>query len=148
MTTVSIDFIGKKARAIGETPYAVFTGNMFGGPATFNVLKKYKNDDAAEYSAWFIQAITPATGNNGDIGDTYITDVVPHLSLTEVDGRVPTQEEFAAIAKLRSVFESDGTSEVFTFTEIQAGASPTPKAVEGQPGLLKTTINLAEGTVS
>ncbi len=146
MTTVNIDFIGKKARAIGETPYAVFTGNMFGGPATFNVLKKYKNDDAGQYSAWFIQAITPATGSIGDLGDTYITDVVPHLDLTEVDGRKPTTEEFAQIGKLRSALVSDGTSEVYTFTEIGLGAKPTPRDLGG--GVSVTTISMADGTVS
>ncbi len=147
MTTVSIDFIGKKARD-ADNPYALFTGNMFGGPATFKVLKKYKNDDGAQYSAWLIAAATPATFGSDEYGDTYVADVVPHLSLTEVDGRKPTQEEFAAIAKLRSVLESDGTSEVFTFNEISMGASPTPKKVESVEGLAVTTINLAEGTVS
>ena len=107
MTVVNIDFIGKKTRD-AEKPYALFTGNMFGGPATFKVLKKYKNDDAAQYSAWFIVAATPATGSLGDMGDTYVADVVPHLDLTEVDGRPPTTEEFAAIGKLRSALVSDG----------------------------------------
>ncbi len=146
MTAINIEFIGKKAREIGGTPYAVFKGNMFGGEATFNVLKKYKNDDAAQYSAWMIEATTPATHGTSDIGDTYISDVVPHLSLVEVDGRTPTQEEFAAIGKLRSVFESDGTSEVYTFTEIGLGASPTP--TETPSGMTKTTFNLVDRTVS
>ena len=147
MTTVSIDFIGKKARD-ADNPYALFTGNMFGGPSTFKVLKKYRNDDAGEYSAWLIAAATPATWGSDEYGDTYVKDVVVPLSLTEVEGRTPTQEEFAAVAKLRSVFESDGTSEVFTFNEISLGASPTPKKVEGEDGLLVTTINLTDGTVS
>lgn len=146
MTTVNIDFIGKKARD-KDNPYAVFTGNMFGGAATFSVLKKYRNDDAGEYSAWFIVAVTPATGSMGDMGDTYVTDVVPHLSLTEVDGRTPTQEEFAAIGKLRSVLESDGTTEVFTFTEIGLGAKPTPRETD-VPGLSVTMIDMGTGMVS
>ncbi len=128
MTTVSIDFIGKKARD-ADNPYALFTGNMFGGPSTFKVLKKYRNDDAGEYSAWLIAAATPATWGSDEYGDTYVTDVVPHLDLTEVDGRTPTQEEFAAIAKLRSALVSDGTSEVFTFNEISLGAKPTDKEI-------------------
>lgn len=121
---INVSFIGKKS-VDADKPYAVFTGFMFGGPATFKVLKKYKNDDAAEYSRWFIVALTPATHGLGDMGDTYVNAVVPLLSLAEVDGRAPTKEEFAEVGKLRSALMSDGTSEVYTMEEIQAGAQPS-----------------------
>ena len=98
---MNIEWIGKKGRD-RDNPYAVFTGTMFGGPATFSVLKKYRNDDAAEYSAWFIVAVTVATGSLGDMGDTYVRDVVPYLSLTEVDGRDPTSDELAEVETLRA----------------------------------------------
>jgi len=99
---MNIEWIGKKSRT-RDNPYAVFSGTMFGGPATFKVLKKYRNDDAAEYSAWFIVATTPATGELGDMGDTYVADVVPHLQLTEVDGREPTNDEKLEVATLRAL---------------------------------------------
>ncbi len=98
---MNIEWIGKKARDRGN-PYAVFTGTMFGGLATFSVLKKYRNDDAGEYSAWFIVAVTVATGELGDMGDTYVRDVVLYLDLTEVDGREPTDEELAEVETLRT----------------------------------------------
>lgn len=120
----NVSFIGKKSTGDG-TPYAVFTGSMFGGPATMKVLKKYKNDDGAEYAAYFVVAVTVATGELGDMGDTYVKDIVTSFDLSEVDGREPTTEEFAEIAALRSVFVSDGSSEVFTMNEIMAGAKPT-----------------------
>lgn len=120
---LNVSFIDKKSK--DNPPYAVFTGTMFGGPATYKVLKKYKNDDSAEYAAWFVVAVTPATGELGDMGDTYVKDVVSSFDLSEVDGRDPTVEEFAEIASLRSAFTSDGTSEVFTMNEIMAGAKPT-----------------------
>lgn len=130
MTQVNVSFIGKKARdKDGDQPYATFTGRMFGGEATFKVLKKYRNDDAAEYSAWLAQAVTPATGPFGDYGDTYVKDIVSHFSLTLVDGKTPTREQFAEIAKLRSALESDGTSEIYTMTELMAGARPIGGAV-------------------
>jgi len=98
---MNIEWIGKKARD-RDNPYAVFTGSMFGGLATFSVLKKYRNDDAAEYSAWFIVAVTVATGELGDMGDTYVRDVVLHLDLTEVDGRTPTHDELVEVESLRA----------------------------------------------
>lgn len=96
----TIDFIAKKSRTVDD-PYCVFTGTMFGGPATFKVLKKYANDDGAQYSRWFIAAETPATFGSYDMGDTYVTDVVMYLSLTEVEGREPTTEELMQIVGLR-----------------------------------------------
>jgi hypothetical protein len=122
MTNVS--FIGKKSRTTDD-PYATFTGTMFGGPATYKVLKKYRNDDAGEYSAWLVAAETPATFGSFDMGDMYVADIVPHLNLTEVEGREPTLDEFREIGKLRSALVSDGTTEVLTFTEIMAGAKPS-----------------------
>lgn len=129
MTTVNIDFIGKKAVDV-ETPYAVFTGTMFGGPATFKVLKKYKNDDAAQYSAWLIAAETPATYGSYDMGDTYVADVVKFLSLTEVDGQEPTPEQLAQVAELRGALVGEtpvGEVPVYTMTEIKLrGTNPGP----------------------
>ena len=98
---MNIEWIGKKSRD-RDNPYAVFTGTMFGGEATFSILKKYKNDDAAEYSAWFLVAVTVATGELGDMGDTYITDIVLHFNLTEVDGREPTVDELLEVESLRA----------------------------------------------
>jgi hypothetical protein len=120
----NVSFIAKKSSG-ADKPYAVFTGTMFGGPATYKVLRKYKNDDSAEYAVWFMVVVTPATGEIGDMGDTYVKDVVTNFDLSKVDGRDPTVKEFAEIAALRSVFVSDGTSEVFTMNEIMAGAKPT-----------------------
>ena len=123
--TVNIDFIGKKAVDV-DSPYAEFTGTLFGGDATFKVLKKYKNDDAAQYSAYLIAAETPATYGSYDMGDTYVADVVLHLSLTEVDGREPTPEELAQVADLRGVLEGQMLP-VYTMTEIKLrGTDPQP----------------------
>lgn len=119
----AIDFVEKKSRDM-EAPYAVFTGQMFGGLTTYKVLKKYKNNDAEEYAAWMVAAKSPATFGGYDMGDTYIKDVVVHFSLTEVNGEQPTQEQFAQVAALRGHFTGSG-GEVYTMTEIGNGAVPT-----------------------
>jgi len=98
---INLEFIGKKARPNDGTPYAEFTGFMFGGPANWKVLKKYANDDSKQYARWFMQVTTVATGPLGDMGDTYVADVLAGAELAQVEGREPTQEELDQITELR-----------------------------------------------
>ena len=109
---MNIEFIGKKARSL-DSPYAVFTGTMFGGPAIYKVLKKYRNDDAGEYAAWMVAAETPATFGGYDMGDIYVAEVVKYLDLTEVDGRPPTGDELRAINELKMELENLSVTDWF-----------------------------------
>ena len=97
---INVEYIGKKARKPTEVAYAEFTGFMFGGPAVYRVLKKYANDDSKQYARWLIEATTPAA--NGEMGDTYVTDVIDNFELAMVEGRPPTQEELDQIRDLRA----------------------------------------------
>ncbi len=98
---INVEYIGKKARKSEKTPYAEFTGFMFGGPAVYKVLKKYANDDSKQFARWLIEATTPATHGFGEMGDTYVTDVINYFELAQVEGRPPTQEELDQIQDLR-----------------------------------------------
>lgn len=138
--THDLTFVEKKSRDI-ENPYAKLTGRMFGGESEFLILKKNTKYLQQEYASVLIAAKTPATFGTYDIGDTYVADIV-NLNLTEVDGREPTQEEFAEFAALRGHLEStlDSHGEVFTMTEIANGAKPTPRPIGG--GVSVTEIAL------
>ena len=99
---INLEFLGKKVRD-QDTPYAEFTGQMFGGPANWKVLKKYANDDSKQYARWLMLVTTVATGGLGDMGDTYVADVLVGAELAQVDGREPTQDELDQITELRAV---------------------------------------------
>ena len=99
---LNLEFIGKKSRD-QDSPYAEFIGHMFGGPANWKVLKKYANDDSKQYARWFMVVTTVATGGLGDMGDTYVSDVLQGAELSQVDGREPTQKELDQITELRTV---------------------------------------------
>jgi len=104
---LNLEFIGKKARD-KDSPYAEFTGFMFGGPATWKVLKKYANDDSKQYARWFMVVTTVATGNLGDMGDTYVSDVLSGADhLVRVDGREPTEAEQTQVTELLRAIQKD-----------------------------------------
>lgn len=93
---------GKKTRAIdrGEHPYAVFeSGNW-----TWKVLKSWQNDNTKPYARWFCLVLTPMTGSGGDMGDTYVHDILctGRARLVAVDGREPTDEERATVEEWRA----------------------------------------------
>lgn len=139
--THDLTFVEKKSRDV-ENPYAVLKGIAFGGEAEFRILKKNTKYLQEEYASVLVAASSPATFGSFDIGDTYVADIV-NFNLTEVDGREPTQEEFAEWAALRGHLESNGWenhNEVFTLTEIGNGARPTPRPIGG--GVSVTEIAL------
>ncbi len=94
-----MELVGKKTRKTdeGEAPYLTFVTKygFFGGPATWTVLKTYQKDQTKQYARWFCRVVTPMTGELGDLGDTYVADVLMRsgLTLVAVDGRVPTPDE-------------------------------------------------------
>jgi len=54
-----------------ENAYEVWTN----GSWTWYVLKKWQADDDKPYARWFCLVVTPMTGESGDLGDVYVTDV-------------------------------------------------------------------------
>ena len=79
-----------KSRKI-ENPYEVYKGI---GPLAgweWRVLKKYQNPENEkknEYARWFCYVTSPMTGSMGDMGDTYVSDVINGYSmLVEIDGK-------------------------------------------------------------
>ena len=94
---VNLGFIGKKARKIndGEEPYATIIG---GNGWKYEVIKKYKNDDASDYARWFVNVHGWAT----EMGDTYVSDIVSMAARLElVDGQVPTDEQRTEFTDLK-----------------------------------------------
>ena len=95
---VNLGFIGKKARKIndGEESYATIIG---GNGWKYEVIKKYKNDDASDYARWFVNV----HGDFTEMGDTYVADIVSMSArLVSVDGRDATAAELADFANLKS----------------------------------------------
>ena len=91
----ALTFVEKKARPIGGTAYAVVIG---GNGWKYEVLKRYAKDDAADYARWFVNVHGFAT----EAGDTYVSDIVSiAATLTEVDGREPTDDEQAEWTELK-----------------------------------------------
>ena len=105
--TTELSFTGKKTRNIDSTddqPYATFRA----GDWTWYVLKSWQGDEAKLYARWLCKVVTPYTGEMGDIGDTYVTDVVLEAELVAVDGREPTGQELDEVAELRRVLVLQG----------------------------------------
>lgn len=124
MRTHDLTFIEKKSRDL-DTPYAVLTGQMFGGEAIFKILKKNTKNLQDEYASVLVAASSPATFGGYDMGDTYIADLV-NFNLAEVNGGTPTTEQFAEWAALRGhLTGGPNHGEVFTMTEISKGARPS-----------------------
>ena len=96
---MDLPFLGKKARKTDGTPYCEFRS----GSWTWKVLKTYQMDQAKPYARWFCQVVTPMTGSYGDLGDTYVRDILieGRAVLAVVDGREPTAEEKQAVEAIR-----------------------------------------------
>lgn len=74
-----------KSRKVGD-PYLVFDG-PFGRT---EVLKSWQGDDSKPYGRWFVAV-------NGDLGDSYVHDVVAYGTLLDFDRSYFSQEQVAAI---------------------------------------------------
>lgn len=72
-----------KSRKVGD-PYLVFEA----GDWRWEVLKSWQGDDAKQYARWFTYVTSPMTFGGGDMGDTYVTDVVLNAKLTFADATV------------------------------------------------------------
>jgi len=97
------DLLGKKMRDVtkGEQPYLTFSTEhgFFNGACTWYVLKTYQNDQVKQFARWLVKAVSPMTGPGGDFGDAYVYDVIvaPGSFLIAVDGRAPTEAEWAEV---------------------------------------------------
>ena len=72
----------KKAATV-EEPHATFTG--LDGGWTWKVLKVYcgaKADKADAHARWHLAVKSPHTFGEYEMGDTYISDVLPYGQLT------------------------------------------------------------------
>jgi hypothetical protein len=58
-----------------DQPYMIFEGGPFGDS---KVLKSWQGDDAKPYARWFMAI-------NGDLGDTYVSEVVSYGRLKYID---------------------------------------------------------------
>lgn len=74
-----------KGRKPGN-PYLVFSGPF--GPT--EVLKSWQGDDSKPFGRWFVAV-------NGDIGDTYVHDVVQYGALLSWDRDALSDEDVRAI---------------------------------------------------
>jgi hypothetical protein len=97
---MQLSFTAKKTRE--GTPDSPAYATFVGGDWTYEVLKSWQNDEAKPYARWLCRVVTPMTGPSGDMGDTYVRDVVLHAWLTEVDGRPATRAEQLEVVELRS----------------------------------------------
>lgn len=70
-------------------PYLKFTA----GEWTWSVLKANTKDATKQYASWFCYVTSPMTGEYGDMGDTYVQDIVGHANLTYVDPKVFTDRQ-------------------------------------------------------
>jgi len=52
-------------------PYEVWVA----GDWTWYVLKKWQADDEKPYARWFCKVVTPMTGDAGDLGDVYVSEI-------------------------------------------------------------------------
>lgn len=101
-----MDLVGKKTRKVddGEAAYLTFVTDrgFFGGPATWRVLKTWQKDQTKQYARWLCEVTTPMAPY-GDLGDTYVADVLMtrDLTLVAVDGREPTREEAEIVDEWR-----------------------------------------------
>jgi len=76
-----------KSRKRGN-PYLVFSG-PFG---EIQVLKSWQADNAKPYGRWFVYV-------NGDMGDSYVHDIVKYGTLLDYDRTVFTPEEINAVVR-------------------------------------------------
>lgn len=93
--------IGRRERRPGETAYAVF--QTLDGIWTWHVLKSWQLDPTKPYARWLCWVVTPMTGRAGDLGDTYVYDILVKAEalLIEVDGEKPTGEELDQVTNWR-----------------------------------------------
>ncbi len=109
-----MELVGRKTRKVdqGEDAYLTFVTDrgFFGGPATWRVLKTWQNDQTKQFARWLCEVTTPMTGPGGDLGDTYVADVLMtrDLTLVAVDGREPTREEAEIVDEWRLNVELPG----------------------------------------
>ena len=59
------------------------------GSWTWNVWKKYQQDDDKPFARWFCTVVTPMTGSHGDMGDVYVKDIKSNAVLVSRDPNVP-----------------------------------------------------------
>lgn len=94
---MQLSFMGRKQRTLDKDhPYAVFQS----GDWTWQVYKSWQVHDDKPYARWFCRVVTPMTGELGDLGDVYVTDVIRYGQLVEVDGREPTNDELKEVTSL------------------------------------------------
>ena len=68
-----------------DNPYLVFES---ADGWTWKVLKSWQADNRKPYARWFCYVPSPFTFGSGDMGDTYVSDVVEYGSLTYADPSV------------------------------------------------------------
>ncbi len=93
-------FTDRKARDLKTQPawIKVTDTTAFGG-TTYEVIKNNQADTLKQYATCMVKAVSPYTGEMGDMGDTYWAQVY-HGALAEVEGREPTPDELLEWASL------------------------------------------------
>jgi len=103
-------FTNRKMRDLKSQPawIVVFDETAFGG-TTYEVMKNNQADTLKEYATCMVRAISPATGELGDMGDMYWAQTY-HGMLIEVDGNEPTANELLEWASLSKRAANDPMS--------------------------------------
>lgn len=96
-------FTNRKMRNLDTEPawIKVNDDSAFGG-TTYEVMKNNQADTLAEYATCMVKAVSPYTGDFGDMGDTYWAQVYEG-DLVLVDGREPTDVEMREWLHLKSM---------------------------------------------
>ena len=82
-----------KERREGEEPYMEWRA----GDWTWYVMKSWQAANGKPGARWFCRVVTPMTGPSGDLGDTYVHDVVTNAELADWDHSIwPTDEDVHA----------------------------------------------------
>jgi hypothetical protein len=76
-----------------DKPYEIWTSvnDIMGGKWEWHVLKKNQIDDDKPGASWFCLVKTPIVPD-GEMGDTYVSDIKPYAKLTYRDPSLPAEE--------------------------------------------------------
>lgn len=108
-------FTNRKMRNLDTEPAWIKVWDMtaFGG-TSYEVMKNNQADTTAEYATCMVKAVSPYTGDFGDMGDTYWAQVYKG-ELIEVDGRTPTDVEAREWLHLKSMVGPDPLKELLGY---------------------------------
>jgi hypothetical protein len=70
-----------KGKGLYPDPYLRFEAAGW----TWDVLRSYQGDNGKEFARWFTEVRSPYTMGSGDLGDTYVAEIVANGVLVYAD---------------------------------------------------------------